>query len=105
MQNEALARLRSDIINQLQNEKYYLQSDLQHLAESSVSQREKVEGSIALLKEINKVDMAIGLADRTYQIQQAPYSPEPVMSTTPEVNIDADDDELPNVVEDSEETE
>ena len=79
MANDVL-RLKTDVLNELRNQKYYAQDELkQRVDDVSMSQREKVEAIIELAGEMVEIENKIGLVDAIF------------VDTTPQVQVPAPD--------------
>jgi len=108
MANDVL-RLKTDVLNELRNQKYYAQDELkQRVDDVSLSQREKVEAIIELAGEMVEIENKISLVDAIFvdttpQVQvPAPSEPiigneEPTQKESIPTNIveDASNDEAP----------
>ena len=77
MANDVL-RLKTDVLNELRNQKYYAQDELkQRVDDVSMSQREKVSAIIKLAGEMVEIENKIGLVDAIF------------VDTTPQVQVPA----------------
>ena len=75
MANDVL-RLKTDVLNELRNQKYYAQDELkQRVDDVSMSQREKVGAIIELAGEMVEIENKIGLIDAIF------------VDTTPQVQV------------------
>jgi hypothetical protein len=89
-------RLKNDVLNELRNEKYYVQDDLRAIVDdSSMSQREKVQGVIDAVSSLVGIDAKIATVENIFQ---APAAPAPEQPIAPEGEV-TDTGEPTNVVE------
>jgi len=100
MGNDVL-RLKTDVLNELRNQKYYAQDELkQRVDDVSMSQREKVSAIIELAGEMVEIENKIGLVDAIF-IDSTPQVQVPA-PTEPQVGNEEPTQDMPdNIVEDA----
>ena len=98
MANDVL-RLKTDVLNELRNQKYYAQDELkQKVDDPSMSQREKVAAIIELAGEMVDVENRIGLVDAIF-VDTTPQVQEPVQAEDAPTNIVEPAEEVAPVAE------
>jgi hypothetical protein len=72
-----MANLKQDLLNNLQNEKYYDELELARLAQDpNMNYKEKVDDMSVVLKNIADVDLATQLIGKYFPEQQPAPAPE-----------------------------
>lgn len=79
--------LKTDILNELRNKKYYIQNELERVAvkvsDAEISHKERVERVIELTKELTSIDSSIKLVDAIFAAPQPKQAPAPVAAQAP----------------------
>lgn len=83
MANDIL-RLKNDILNELRNEKYYINDEITLLANNeNITQKEKVKGIIDTVERLLLIDSKINLVDSIFYVPEAESKNESVNKDTP----------------------
>lgn len=79
-----LLRIKNDTLNELRNQKYYIQDELSNIINSeNNTQKEKVDGVIKISKEIVDINNAIAFVETLFvEPAPAPAVSEPPMPPT-----------------------
>lgn len=101
-----MANLKNDIVNELRNEKYYLEQDLGRLwsEASSLGYRERIHGVKAVLSEIAVINQSLGLLEAYVPTQQVPQQEAPAPVDGVEGDIVSGDESEGDVVTGDEQT-
>lgn len=74
--SQEVLRLKNDVLNELRNEKYYVQDDLRAIVDdSSMPQREKVSAVIDAVSSLVQIDAKIVTVENIFQ---TPVAEQPI---------------------------